>query len=156
MHPPPGPIARAVWLFVDLLRSPVVIEGDAWFCDWDHGPLIAFVPGPDIPSNPAPLHVDVRTTLSNRGPQLTTVTGVKRAVLNGESLVSSDLDPFEEVTLEPGGARETRRFTLARQDGGPVNAKPGDNLKLVLRLTRGGALLGAPRRRLKLAASAPD
>ena len=132
-----------------------MLEGDAWLCTWEHPPFI-FVGGASAPSyDREPLHVDVRIDVWNRSPQLATVIGVKRATVNGEHLVESDLSRFEDVTLEPGGPRERRSFALAREDGTPVNAKPGDTLKLRLRLTRGGAFLGAPRRRFRLAGSAP-
>jgi hypothetical protein len=130
-----------------------VLEGDAWLCTYDHLPLVSWGSSPSRET--APLHVDVQIDLWNRSPQLATVIGIQRATVNGQRLVESDLDALEDVTLEPGGPRERRSFALARRDGAPVNAKPGDTLELRLRLTRGGAFLGTPRRRFRLAGSAP-
>jgi hypothetical protein len=153
VHPQPGPIARLVLTVIDFVRPPVVLEGDAWLCRWEHPPVL-FVGGGSPSYDDEPQHVDVRIDLWNRSPQLVTVIGIKSAIINGERLVESDLSRFDDVTLEPGGARERRSFALAHGRR-PRQRSTGGTLKLELRLTRGGAFLGAPRRRFKLAGSPP-
>jgi hypothetical protein len=146
VHAPPGPIARALWLMVDLVRPPVVIEGEAELCDDGHAPFIAFGDGPTI-ALPGSPHVDVNAKAFNRGQQVVTVIGVKKASAAGQQLAPDETQPFEDVTLAPGGERKTLRFTLSPVDKIPLAASEGDELILTLRLTRGPR---APRARFRL------
>jgi len=146
VHAPAGPIARAFWLLWDIVRPPVAIEGEAKFCDWDHGPLISY--GDPLPGHGGPLHIDVDAKVFNHGQQVVTVIGVKKAtVAGGQQLKPDGLRGFKQVPLEPGGEQKPLEFTLGTVDAAPLSANVGDKLTLTLRVTR---CPRAPRARFRL------
>jgi hypothetical protein len=146
VHPAPGPIARALWLVVDTVRPPIVLEGKAKVCDSGHPFVISLYQ--EWPRGP--LHIDVDGQLHNRGQQTTTVIDVLDARAAGQTLSPpGGYHGFgKDVTLEPGGERQKVSFCLNPPEGQQLAAKPGDTLTFKLRLTRGG--LRAPRVKLTL------
>jgi hypothetical protein len=148
MYPPPGPIARLMWAVVDTFRSPVVVEGHAHVCTSGHGPLVGWINTmtgeSHFPESNGSRHVDVEVKFFNRSHQLATLIGVKRAHVGSKGLIDGGFEEFEDVTLEPGGARAERSFTLCPPNDSGLKLTGGETVDIAFRLTRGGSRFGTP------------
>lgn len=117
------------WLNALRHEQPVT-RASARLCTQSH--LLIYVGG--APDPPVARHVDVELELHKRRGAPISVFELERAELNGEELheVWSD---FRPVTIEAGQPPVTSDLSLGHRDDRPVEASPGDRVKLSFRWT---------------------
>jgi hypothetical protein len=136
-------------------RTGVKVEGEAWLCDRSHA-LISF--GEPIDDR-VPQHIDVEARFWNRRGGRVTILDVAAIdlPLRTIELAVASWAPFDSVTLEEGGSKETREFALVSRFAPEerVEAAVGDPLELEFTPSRGSERWARPRLRRQLGVRSP-